>query len=126
MVAHMKGAGFSDTDLAAIDAITAANTATNNALAELARAIAAQPDKPRPKRNRRVTKMTQSADGELALEYSDGSAKRLHLSRDDAGDLVAEELDPVADATPTQEAEPAPKATPGGFSDVFGSVDGGF
>jgi hypothetical protein len=120
------GNPFSRTDLAAIKAIAAANKVTNDALAELARALAArQPGELRPKRSRRVTRMTQSAGGDLTVEYSDGSAKRLHLSRDDAGDLVAEEIDPVAEAAPAPAAdagstEAAPE--PGGmFDGIFGS-----
>jgi len=123
MVAHMNGSGFSDTDLAAIKAIAAANKVTNDALAELARALAArQPGELRPKRSRRVTRMTQSAAGDLTVEFSDGSAKRLRLSRDDTGDLVAEELDPEADATPAPAPEAAPEPS-GTFAGVFGSLD---
>jgi hypothetical protein len=72
--------------------------------------------------------MTQSVAGDLTVEYSDGSAKRLHLSRDDAGDLVAEELDGVEEAAPAPAAdagstEAAPESK-GMFADVFGSVEG--
>ena len=104
--------GLSPVDEAAIDAIAAGNRATNQALAELARALAARhgvvlpeplPDKAQPKnRSYRFSTMSRDGNGGLAgdVEYADGRVRRFHVSRDETGDLAGdvEDLDPVADA----------------------------
>jgi hypothetical protein len=90
----MSADNLSPADLAAIDAIAAANLVTNRALQELAQAMldGPQSEKPRPKRSYRLTNVTRGADGELAadVEYADGRIRRFRVSRDEAGDLVGE------------------------------------
>ena len=143
MTTDNRIAGLSAADLAAIDAIAAANMATNEALAELARAVAtrhgvelpaSQPNRPAPQRQKsrsyRLTNVTKGLGGEMTgdVEYDDARVRRFHLSRNGSGDLVGdiEDLDRAADAAPAPAADagPATEATPGDFSDVFGSLDG--
>jgi hypothetical protein len=118
---------LSAVDEAAIKAIAAANKATNDALAELTRAIAAQPDKPRRSRSYRLANVTRGADGEITgdMEYSDGRVRRFRFARCDDGEIDGEieDFDREADATPAPTTEAAPE--PGGeFAGVFGSLEG--
>jgi hypothetical protein len=125
MTAGNRVLGLSAADMAAIDAIAAGNRATNEALAELTRAVAA----PQPKsKSYRFTGMTRGDDGELAgdVEYADGRVRRFRVARGDDGELVddVEELDRVAVVGPLEDGEPPPEATSGNFNDVFGLVEG--
>jgi hypothetical protein len=118
-------APFSAVDEAAIKAIAAANKVTNDALAELTRAIAAQPDRPqRQNRSYRLTNMTHGADGEMTgdMEYSDGRVRRFRFARGDDGEIDGEieDIDPVG---PAVDAGPASETAPGGLADIFGSIE---
>ena len=119
---------LSAVDEAAIKAIAAANKVTNDALAELTRAIAAQPDRPqRQNRSYRLTNVTKGVGGEMTgdMEYSDGRVRRFRFARCDDGEIDGEieDFDREADATPAPTTEAAPE--PGGeFAGVFGSLEG--
>ena len=119
-------APLSAVDEAAIKAIAAANKVTNDALAELTRAIAAQPDRPRQKnRNLRLSNVNHDDAGNLTgdVQYSDGRVKRFCFKRGEDGEIEGEveDVDPVGHAV---DAGPAPEPTPGGFADIFGSIEG--
>ena len=92
--------GYSDADMAAIDAIAAANTVTNQALQELARAMLDSPrqEKPRQPRSYRLINVARGTDGDLAadVEYSDGRRQRFVVRRNANGDLEGEFEDGAA------------------------------
>jgi len=72
--------------------------------------------------------MTRGEDGELGgnVEYADGRVRRFRMSRDENGDLVGEELDPVGAVMgpPAADAGPATETVPeGDFAGVFGSLE---
>jgi hypothetical protein len=115
--------GLSADNLRAIEAIAAANTATNQALATLVQALAPpalQPAKTPHRRSYRVNNITRGDDGELAgdVEYADGRVRRFRVSRDEHGDLVGELDDAAPDAEPTPAAEAEAEADR--FAHVFG------
>jgi hypothetical protein len=130
---------LSPADIAAIAAIAQANVATNKALAELARTIAArngvvsdepapqlQPDKLRQKsKSYRLTNLARDENGNLDGNVeTDGRVRRFRVSRDEDGELVGE-VDELP--APAPEAAPASSVTPepgGTFADVFGSIEG--
>jgi hypothetical protein len=128
MTAGSRIPGLSQADLAAIDAIAAANLVTNRALQELARAMLDSPraDKARPKRSYRLTNVTKSADGEMTadVEYSDGRRRHFKMSRSADGELVGELDDGAPDAEPAPGTDDgsAPSTAPHAFDDIFGSV----
>ncbi len=123
---------MSASDLAALAAVASCNIETNKALLALAQAMARQdgaapqpePGRRRPKnRNLRLSNMSHDDAGNLTgdIQYSDGRVKRFCFKRGEDGEIdgEVEDVDPVG---PAVDAEPAPKATPGDFSDVFGSI----
>jgi hypothetical protein len=122
-----SGNDLSPADLAAADVLIGVAIKTNEAIQELTRAIAApQPAQPK---SYRFTGLRRGEDGELSgdVQSGDGRVRHFHLSRGENGELEGdiEDLDGVEDVAPVPEdAEPATEATPGDFSDVFGSVEG--
>ena len=103
--------GFSDADMVAFDALVACQLQTNQAVQQLARAIAAergvelsapQPSAPRPKRRYRLTNLIRNQDGTTD------------------GEVEWEEVEPA----PAVDRAPAPSSTrPGLSEDIFGSID---
>src|SRR5262249_20958249 len=120
--------GLSDAELAVL---VEGQAATNAALAELARTIAArhrvelqEPDKTQPKKRSyrlSISNMSRDGIGGLAgdVEYPDGCIRRFRLGRDETGELEGEIEDVDPAEAPAPATEPAPEPS-GAFADVFG------
>jgi hypothetical protein len=124
---------FSSVDEAAIAALAACHIETQKAVQELARTMARQdgampqpePGRPRPKnRNYRLSNMSRDDAGNLTgdVEYADGGVKRFCFKRGEDGEIDGEieDIDPVG---PAVDAGPASETAPGGFADIFGSIE---